>query len=234
MTEIETLRVNVYEEQLNKQKEELQRLQLQVNPHFFLNSLNIVYNLAKVKNHELTMELTRSLVHYFRYMFRSNTTFVPLKNELEHTRNYLRIQTLRFPEKLTWTLEVPDYLTDTPIPPLVIQSFVENSIKHAVTMDRPVHISVRIDFLDEESGSWLKIGIQDTGCGFGKEVLRELQAGRSVENEQGEHTGIWNVQRRLKLLYGDSVSVHFANDPDSGGASVFLILPINPPMEDKP
>lgn len=233
MTEIETLRVNVYEEQLNKQKEELQRLQLQVNPHFFLNSLNIVYNLAKVKNYELTMKLTRSLVHYFRYMFRSNTTFVPLKEELEHTRNYLGIQALRFPEKLTWTLEVPDYLTDTPIPPLVIQSFVENSIKHAVTMDRPVHISVRIDFVDEDSGSWVKISILDTGCGFGEEVLRELQAGRSVENERGEHTGIWNVQRRLKLLYGDSVSIRYANDPETGGASVFIILPINPLMEDK-
>lgn len=233
MTEIETLRVNVYEEQLNKQKEELQRLQLQVNPHFFLNSLNIVYNLAKVKNYELTMKLTRSLVHYFRYMFRSNTSFVPLKDELEHTRNYLGIQALRFPEKLTWTLEVPDYLTDTPIPPLVIQSFVENSIKHAVTMDRPVHISVRIDFVDEDSGSWVKISILDTGCGFGEEVLRELQAGRSVENERGEHTGIWNVQRRLMLLYGDSVSIRYANDPEIGGASVFIILPINPLMEDK-
>ncbi|MFX3636949.1 MAG: histidine kinase [Candidatus Pristimantibacillus sp.] len=233
MAEIETLRVNVYEEQLNKQKEELQRLQLQVNPHFFLNSLNIVYNLAKVKNYELTMKLTRSLVHYFRYMFRSNTTFVSLKDELEHTRNYLGIQALRFPEKLKWTIEAPDYLMDTPIPPLVIQSFVENSIKHAVTMDRLVHISVRIDFLDEDSGTWVKISIKDTGSGFSDEVLRELQAGRSVENERGEHTGIWNVQRRLNLLYGDSVSIRFANDSESGGATVFLVLPINPLMEVK-
>lgn len=234
MTEIETLRVNVYEEQINKQKEELQRLQLQVNPHFFLNSLNIVYNLAKVKNYELTMDMTRSLIYYFRYMFRSNTTFVPLRDELEHTRNYLRIQSLRFPEKLTWTLEVPFYLENTPIPPLVVQSFVENSIKHAVTMDRPVHISVRIDFLDEDSGSWVNIGIQDTGRGFEEEVLRELQAGRSVENERGERTGIWNVQRRLKLLYGENVSIRFNNDPASGGAAVQVIIPVNPAMEETP
>ncbi len=234
MTEIETLRVNVYEEQINKQKEELQRLQLQVNPHFFLNSLNIVYNLAKVKNYELTMEMTRSLIHYFRYMFRSNTTFVPLRDELEHTRNYLRIQSLRFPEKLTWNLEVPFYLENTPIPPLVVQSFVENSIKHAVTMDRPVHISVRIDFLDEDSGSWVNIGIQDTGRGFEEEVLRELQAGRSVENERGERTGIWNVQRRLKLLYGENAFIRFHNDPATGGAAVQVIVPVNPAMEETP
>jgi len=178
--------------------------------------------------------MTRSLIHYFRYMFRSNTTFVPLRDELEHTRNYLRIQSLRFPEKLTWTLEVPFYLENTPIPPLVVQSFVENSIKHAVTMDRPVHISVRIDFLDEDSGSWVNIGIQDTGRGFEEEVLRELQAGRSVENERGERTGIWNVQRRLKLLYGDNVCIRFHNDPATGGAAVQIIVPANPAMEETP
>ncbi|GMK39133.1 sensor histidine kinase YesM [Paenibacillus sp. CCS19] len=232
MTEIDTLRVNVYEEQLNKQKEELQRLQLQVNPHFFLNSLNIVYNLAKVRNYELTMEMTRSLIYYFRYMFRSNTTFVPLKDELEHTRNYLRIQSLRFPDKLMWTLDVPDYLLHMPIPPLIIQSFVENSIKHAVTMDKLVRISMQIDLLDEDTGSRVNIVIQDTGKGFDAEVLRDLQAGRSIENERGEHTGIWNVQRRLKLLYGESVSIRFDNDPVSGGAAVFIIVPINPSMEE--
>src|SRR5690606_33314794 len=125
MDEIQRLRVNVYEEQLNKQREELQRLQLQVNPHFFLNSLNIVYNLAKVKNFNLIMEMTSALIQYFRFLFRSNTSFVKLKDELEHTRNYMNIQTLRFPEKLYCNVDAPIYLNDVPVPPLIIQSFVE-------------------------------------------------------------------------------------------------------------
>lgn len=228
MTEIETLRVNVYEEQLNKQREELQRLQLQVNPHFFLNSLNIVYNLAKVKNYELILEMTRSLVSYFRYMFRSNTSFVQLKDELEHTRNYLRIQALRFPGQLTWTIDAPDYVTEVPVPPLIIQSFVENSIKHAVTLDEPIDIAVQIDLLDDESGSRLKMSIKDTGRGFNGQVLRELQAGNSVADERGGRTGIWNVQRRLKLLYGEAVSIDCDNDAQTGGAAVEIVLPTNP------
>ncbi|MDQ0897722.1 sensor histidine kinase [Paenibacillus sp. V4I7] len=232
MTEIETLRVNVYEEQLNKQREELQRLQLQVNPHFFLNTLNIVYNLAKVKNHELVLEMTMSLIHYFRFMFRSNTSFVKMKDELDHTRNYLKIQSLRFPGQLTWTLDAPDYLTDAPIPPLIIQSFVENSIKHAVTMDEPIAISVQIDFLDEEKGSRMKICIKDTGQGFNNQVLKDLQAGKRIENDQGEHTGIWNVQRRLRLLYDETVSIQYDNDKETGGAVVEIILPTNPGMEE--
>ncbi|CAN7387397.1 histidine kinase [Paenibacillus sp. LjRoot153] len=233
MTEVERLRTNVYEEQLNKQKEELQRLQLQVNPHFFLNTLNIVYNLAKVKNYELILEMSMSLIHYFRFMFRSNTSFVQLKEEIEHTKNYLRIQSLRFPSQLTWNIDVPVYLSDVPIPPLVIQSFVENSIKHAVTMDEPINISVQIEFMDEEDDSKIKISIKDTGFGFNDQVLEELQAGRSIENERGEHTGIWNVERRLKLLYGETVSIQYANVKESGGAVVEIIVPINPGMEEK-
>ncbi|CAN7635536.1 sensor histidine kinase [Paenibacillus sp. LjRoot56] len=232
MSEVERLRINVYEEQLNKQKEELQRLQLQVNPHFFLNTLNIIYNLAKIKNYDLILDMTMSLIEYFRFMFRSNTSFVPLKDELEHTRNYLKIQNLRFPEKLKWTIHSPDYLLDVPIPPLVIQSFVENSIKHAVTLDEPLIIEVQIEFLIEEHGSRMKISIKDTGPGFKNDILEKLQAGRSVENERGEHTGIWNVERRLRLLYGEVASIVYDNGQDTFGARVEMIIPTNPGLEE--
>jgi two-component system sensor histidine kinase YesM len=228
MDEIQSLRIHVYEEQLSKQREELQRLQLQLNPHFFLNALNIVYNMAKVKNFESIMQMTLSMIHYFRFLFRSNTSFVKLKDEVEHTRNYLQIQMLRFPERLTWDIDAPDYLMEIPAPPLVIQSFVENAIKHAVTMAKPIHVSVTIGVADEEDESNIKIRIADTGKGFDDSVLKELQAGRSLENDQGEHTGIWNVQRRLMLLYKEPAALRFYNDETTGGAVVEIILPAYP------
>ncbi|MFS0724307.1 cache domain-containing sensor histidine kinase [Paenibacillus sp. 1P07SE] len=232
MIEIQTLRVNVFEEQLNKQREELQRLQLQVNPHFFLNALNIVYNLAKVKNHTLILEMTMALIQYFRFLFRSNTSFVKLGDELQHTRNYLRIQALRFPDKLLWNVDAPAYFMDVPVPPLIIQSFVENSIKHAVTLEEPIEITVKVAFADED-GVTIGIRITDTGEGFDEHVLRELKAGRSLENEQGEHTGIWNVQRRLKLLYGEEASIQYENDRDTGGAVVEVVVPTYAVMEGR-
>lgn len=232
MTEIQTLRVNVFEEQLNKQREELQRLQLQVNPHFFLNALNIVYNLAKVKNFQLIMEMTMALIQHFRFLFRSNTSFVKLKDELEHTRNYMSIQSLRFPGQLIARVDAPEYLRDIPVPPLIIQSFVENSIKHAVTMEEPIHITVNVGFEDVKDGSLIKISIKDSGCGFNAEVLREIQAGRSIENERGEHTGIWNVQRRLSILYKEAITIQFFNDKDTGGAVVEMLLPTRPEREE--
>lgn len=224
MEEIQRLRVNVYEEQLNKQREELYRLQLQINPHFFLNSLNIVYNLAKVKNFNVIMDMTMSLIRYFRYLFRSNTTFIKLKDELELTRNYLNIQALRFPNKLTWEFDSPEYLSDIPVPPLVIQTFVENSIKHAVTMEEAIHITIHAKYIDEE-GSGVIISVMDTGTGFNEDTLLDLQAGKSMLNDQGEHTGIWNVQRRLGLLYNNLATLQFENDQEIGGAIVSITLP---------
>lgn len=194
--------------------------------------MNIVYNLAKVKNYGAILEMIESLMHYFRFLFRSTTSFVKLRDELEHTRNYLKIQNMRFPGQLTWSISVPEYLMDIPVPPLIIQSIVENSIKHAVTLDDPLHITVQIDFFDKEVGSRMMISIKDTGCGFGRQVLSELQEGKSIQNDKGEHTGIWNVQRRVCLLYDESVSIHFDNDEETGGAKVDMILPTDPRMEE--
>jgi two-component system sensor histidine kinase YesM len=125
-------------------------------------------------------------------------------------------------------VEAPQFLEYTPVPPLIIQSFVENSIKHAVTLDEPIHISIRVDFLDQIEGSYMIITIVDNGSGFSANILDTLQTGGSVVNDKGEHTGIWNAQRRLKLLYGDNSSIRFKNSTETGGAVVMLVLPTDP------
>ncbi|MFF2910742.1 sensor histidine kinase [Paenibacillus sp. NPDC057934] len=227
---VQELRIHVYEEQLSKQKAELQHLQLQINPHFFMNSLNIIYNLALVKNYGLIQEMALSLVQYFRYMFRSNLTFVPLKDELQHVRNYNRIQELRFPGKLVFEVSAPDFLLDTRIPPLIVQTFVENSIKHAAIVSSSIQGSVRIDLDDSGPDPRLLIEIRDTGKGFAKDILEQISAGEKIEDEQGDHIGIWNVKRRLGLLYGDEAHISFSNVEPSG-ALVEILLPLNPESE---
>ncbi|XID94531.1 sensor histidine kinase [Paenibacillaceae bacterium WGS1546] len=225
MGRIQGLTVNVYEEQLNKQREELQRLQLQLNPHFFLNSLNIIYHLAKVKDYELIKEMSQCLVRYFRFMFRSNLSFVHMKDELEHTANYLRIQELRFPGQLVSRIEVSEYLLGELVPPLIVHTFVENTIKHAVTLDQPIELDIRADIVEIDEAPFLKLAIEDTGEGFPEEILARIQANQSLESARGEHTGIWNVQRRLKLLYGDEARIAFANR-NPRGAAVRILLPV--------
>ncbi|MBP1963038.1 sensor histidine kinase [Paenibacillus aceris] len=230
MSQIQELRIHVYEEQMNKQKAELQHLQLQINPHFYLNSLNIMHTLARAKNYALIEEMAQCLVGYFRYMFRSNLTFVSVQEELQHVRNYLRIQELRFPNHLQCTIHVPDYLLRTPIPPLVVQTFVENAIKHAVTMDEPVLLTIDMELDDAAVAPTLKITIQDTGPGFPEDVLEGFRSGTQMTSTQGEHIGIWNVQQRLLLLYQSRAEISFANSA-SGGAVIVITLPLQPDME---
>lgn len=224
INQIETLKINVYEEQLSKQRIELQHLQLQINPHFFMNSLNILYNLAQVKNFALIQDMTLCLVRYFRFMFRSNLSFVTLHEELEHVRNYIRIQELRFPEQLTCTIEYPELLEHLEIPPLLIQTFLENSIKHSVTLEEPLHLSVTLELRETGLNPYIEIIIRDTGRGFSEKVLTEIRSENRIVDEKGEHIGIWNVNKRLLLLYGHDASLSCYNGFPNG-AVVEIRLP---------
>ncbi|WP_179090129.1 histidine kinase [Paenibacillus sp. FSL H8-0548] len=225
ITEIHDLKINVYEEKLNHQRAELRHLQLQINPHFFLNSLNIIYNLATVKDFALIQEMSKCLVSYFRFMFRSNSYFVALRDELAHTANYLRIQQLRFPDIFQYHVEMPDHLLDTEVPPLIVQTMVENTIKYAVNMEELILISVEVRIEETRGDSRLVIHVKDTGPGFPKEVLQRLAYEGEPVNETGEQIGIWNARRRLRLLYEDQADIGFYNENESG-AVVRISIPI--------
>ncbi|WP_248930057.1 sensor histidine kinase [Paenibacillus hamazuiensis] len=227
IAEIHDLKIHVYEEKLNLQKAELKHLQLQINPHFFLNSLNIIYNLATVKDFALIQEMTKCLVAYFRFMFRSSSHLVSLQEELKHTENYLRIQQLRFPDCLSYRIECMEDLKGAMIPPLVVQTVVENCIKHAMSTDYPMEIRIRADascMPDKPEAPYMRIWIVDNGPGFPEAVLQQLQTGEEPVSDQGEHIGLWNMKRRLRLLYQTDVAIRFANAA-SGGAEVELQLP---------
>lgn len=215
ISEISDLKISVYEEKLNVQQAELKHLQLQINPHFFLNSLNIIYNLATVKDFRLVQEMSKNLSNYFRFMFRSNSYFVTIDDEIKHTDNYLKIQQLRFPDTFYYNLSVSDGLKEYNIPPLLVQSLVENTIKHAFNMDNPIEIRVTVWEGIEDPG-FVYIEIEDTGDGFSGVILEKLNKGVPLINKEGEQVGIWNVKRRLKLLYDGEASIQFLNKHNSG------------------
>ena len=223
MSQIHKLRIDVYEEQLGKQRAELKLLQLQLNPHFLLNSLNIMHSLAFMRRYELIQELCIIITQYFRYMLRSKVTFVPLEDELKHVRNYLRIQELRFQDQLSYEIECPEACRQIEVPPLIIHTFVENSIKYAVTMEEPTHVSIGIH-VTQEPEPRMNIRIADNGPGFPDDVLQALSNGEQLQDEEEEHVGIWNVQRRLELLYEGKARIGFSNLAQ--GACVELSLPL--------
>jgi two-component system, sensor histidine kinase YesM len=225
MDQIKELKIHIYEERILKQKAELQYLNYQINPHFFMNTLNIIFNLAQVKKVDLVKEMALCLVRYFRYTLKGNMDFALLQDELTHIKNYLRIQELRFPRNFTYQIDVEEHLLSAELPPVVIQTFVENAIKYAVNMDQPIHLSIKVELVKTEAEARMKITIQDTGAGFPKAVLNDIHAGNLARGEQGERIGIWNVQRRLQLIYQNQAQISFRNATPSG-ALIELILPI--------
>lgn len=226
MKQIKELKISIYEEKITRQNAELMYLQMQVNPHFFLNTLNIIYSLARTKKHELIQDMTLCLIKYFRYMFRKDSAFVSLGEELQHVRNYVNIQQIRFSDKIKCEISVPDFLLDVRIPPLLILMFAENSVKYAVTPENTVCISILIDIEKRVDISYLKILIEDTGTGFEAEILKKLRSGEMISDDKGDHIGIWNVQRRLEMLYDDRAHISLDNK-ETGGASVEILIPVD-------
>lgn len=226
LTQIKKLKIDIYEENLRMQKVELERLQLQLKPHFFLNSLNIINTLARTKKYDLLQEMCMCLIGYFRYMFRSDMNYVSLNDELKHVKNYIRIQELRFPMKLSSEIVSPDYLENLLVPPLMIHTFVENAVKYSIGAETPVHLSIHIYPVDGDGESKVKIIISDTGIGFRKEVLDKLQNGERIIDEHGEHIGIRNIWKRLQMMYMNKAEISFRNAP-AGGAVVEITIPLD-------
>jgi len=135
--------------------------------------------------------------------------------------SYLRIQQLRFPGRITFVIEMEGNVGEIPIPPLVVQPFIENAVKHGFDfMDEPFHIEIRARL---EEGS-CRIRIADNGSGFPEEVLAELQSGSYFMRNDDLHLGMRNSYHRLHLLYGSGAGLSFGNGRDSG-AWVELEIP---------
>ncbi|KIL36470.1 hypothetical protein SD71_07650 [Cohnella kolymensis] len=225
--QIEHLKIDIYEEHIRTQKAELKHLQAQIHPHFFMNSLNIVYHLAQIRNYDIIQKLALHLVRYFRYTTRTQVSTITIKEEMEHIYHYLSIQKYRFPNNLEYEFEVDPELEACEIPPLIVQPLVENAMVHGFTMSQglPFQIKVRVFAAEDGPDSDLFIEAIDNGRGFAEGKLAELtEQVHAEEPGEGGHIGLWNVANRCRLYYKTGVKMQFA-DTEPKGATVQIRLP---------
>ena len=128
---IRELKIENYEVLLDSQKVTMQYLALQIKPQFYANVLNMIYSLAETKDFENIQRISVTVGNYSRYMFHDVTELVELKREMGHVRAYMEMQKIRYGSQIMCTESIPDRLWDALIPPFIIQSFVENSMKYA-------------------------------------------------------------------------------------------------------
>lgn len=217
-------RIHVQELQQVKVKRELDRarlltLQAQINPHFLFNAMNTISRTALFEDAEDTAELVTDLAGIFRYMLDQRTT-VSLREELEFIGKYLKIQKIRFGERLEYVLECPEDLHTILIPPLIIQPFVENAIIHGL---EPLEDGGTVRIAIQSIKRKLFITIEDTGVGIA-DAQREIALGPQGANDN-THIGMANVLERIKLYYG-STSHMEVRPREPSGTVILLTLPI--------
>lgn len=141
-----------------------------------------------------------------------------LEQEIGCVEDYIKIQQVRYPECLDFSLECDAERKEEWVPPLLLQTFIENGIKHNITLvpRLTLHIVVR-----KYPGSLVFL-ISDTGVGFRQEMLRKLEAGEDIE-ENGQHIGIVNIKNRLKLLYHGRAGIKIRNREQ--GAAIYIRIP---------
>lgn len=229
MRQIKKLKIDIYEKELEKQKTFMNYLQLQIRPHFFLNCLNTIYSMAQTQLYEEIMEMSMITSNYFRYIFQNPQDFVLLQEELKHIEDYMKIQKLRYGNGFDYEIFAEKGTEQVRILPILIQTFIENSVKHAVASDEPITIKTDIHWSSspENPHKNIQIQISDTGSGFPEDVLYELNHAQSLEPVNGHRIGITNAIKRLNLFYEkDTAAITFSNLPQKG-ACVTILLPAN-------
>lgn len=214
--EIHNLKIDSYEESLERKQLELDYMNLQMKPHFYLNALNVISVTAQVGDTEMVNRITKHLAQYMRYIMGSRKKYVLVKEELLHVSHYLKIMEIRMGEDCHYEENVDPELLDIEIPPLMIQTLLENSMKYALDVYGKTIISLTI----KKEGDRALIQVKDNGNGYSEEYLERYN--KRLEAE-GNHIGIMNLRSRLEMMYGEDASIHLYNLEPKGACTEIRI-----------
>ena len=222
--DMQELKIREYHSQLELKKIELNYLKNQIRPHFYLNMLSMIHSMLQTKNYKEIEELTILTSNYLRHLFMANQDFSELKDEVQHIKDYLEIQRIRYGNSIYFSLDYNSELQNTLVPSLLLQTFIENTIKHGFSFQDLFTILLSIKKVKTENSDYIQICIEDNGPGFSEEILSKLNQKQSLITEDGHHIGITNTIERLNLLYPNDYSIAFENN-EEGGAKILLLIP---------
>ena len=216
---IELLLEKGIEEQKQIQIMEHKVLQAQITPHFLYNTLDAIIWAAEAERITDVITLVTSLSSFFRISLSHGIDFIPIHDEIEHVRNYLIIQQIRYSDVLSYEIDVDEDIPNKKILKLLLQPLVENSLYHGIknTRDRgKITVSVKKD--DGE----IRFTVADTGIGMKPETLEALKY--EINHGNGEKGyGLFNVNRRLKLYYDLQEGIEIKSEYKKGTEVSFSI-----------
>lgn len=223
--EIKYLKIDTYEEKLERQKAELKYLQMQIKPHFFLNTIATISNLSFQNKNQEIQSLIAFLSDHLRYMFKGGMGLVQVRDEMAHVENYIHMQQLRYPNNIFFMSDVQDEVRECSIPKYLLNTFIENIFKHAMTVGEMLSIFIQINKITVNGLEHIHIMIEDNGEGFPVDVINSVNSTNSPGDDDGDSIGIRNIKKTLELFYGTTGALRLANCEPTG-ARVEIDIPI--------
>lgn len=226
--QIELLIQKNIEEQKNFQKAEMKALQAQITPHFLYNTFDTIIWLAEEGETESVVKITKAFSEFLRISLSRGHEWITVQQELDHIRNYLTIQKIRYADIVNYEIDVDENLNNLKMIKLVLQPLVENAIYHGLKNKRGRgHLCVKAAYLDEKH-EYVKFTVEDDGAGFTPERLaeveKELESG--IDSEQLTSVyGLYNVNKKLKLYYGEKTRGLVIESEFKKGTSISFVIP---------
>lgn len=190
---------------------QLEYLKYQVNPHFFMNTLNNIHALVDIDPERAKTTIVE-LSKMMRYiLYEGSNRMIPLPREVQFLSNYVQLMRLRYSEKVSIRMSVPSNLPDVMIPPLLLIMFVENAFKHGISYRTESFVYITVDVKDDRL----------------KFVCRNSKQQLTLKEKKGGGMGLVNVRRRLDLLFQDTYTLKI--DDRENEYDVSLDLPLTAP-----
>lgn len=183
----------------------LKSLQEQIKPHFLYNTLDTINWMAREHGATDVVRMVEALTNMFRLGLSQGKDFITVKEEIEHVKNYLYIQSVRYEDKLTYVIDATEDCLKIVIPKLILQPLVENAIYHGIKLKKgggEIRISAK-----KENGQ-LILSVYDTGAGMSREELNSLrQSIENIKNGKSGSFGMTYVIERLKLYANEGFDI---------------------------
>ena len=223
---IRGLMQDIVTEHETRRRTEFDALQSQINPHFLYNTLDIIVWMIENEEKEKAVQIVTALGRFFRISLSRGRSIIPVKDELEHVRNYLMIQQNRFKNKFTYRVEADDAVLPMASVKLILQPIVENAIYHGMEfMDGDGEILVKAELKD----GCTVMTVRDNGLGMTEETVEKLLSGEQphAPSRRGSGIGVRNVHERIRIYFGEDYGLSIVSEPDEG-TKVTIRMPAVP------
>lgn len=217
--QIKVLMEDIVIEHESKRKSEFDTLQSQINPHFLYNTLDIIVWMIENERQSEAVKAVTALARFFRISLSKGKSIIRVSDELEHVKNYLMIQEMRYKNRFTYKVTADPEVLELASLKLMLQPLVENSIYHGMEfMDGDGEVEVRA----YRDGEELYFEVLDNGLGMKESSVKSLLNGsQQVESQKdgsskGSGIGVRNVNNRIKLYFGEEYGLNIESEPDEG------------------